>query len=184
MWIPSCRKMPARGPCHPWGSKRAIWSSAATCNASDGMWGLDMGAVDREMGRNGDIHSHNYEWGHAHIWHAGSGNRECLGFLDASQEAQPLPGVEVLVVKLIKVLCTQQWWKHPVGAIDQCMEEEASEWRLTCQSSKMRNPRMLWPTTHGDGMWPSPICLDGMINICCLMSSVHCRDSQVIYLGV
>ena len=38
----------------------------------------------------------------------GVGNREHLGFLDASQEAHPLLGVEVLIVKVIKVLCTQQ----------------------------------------------------------------------------
>ena len=36
------------------------------------------------------------------------GNREHLGFLDASQEAHPPLGVEVLIAKVIKVLCTQQ----------------------------------------------------------------------------
>ena len=34
-------------------------------------------------------------------------DRECLGFLDASQDAHPLLRVEVPVVKVIKVLCTQ-----------------------------------------------------------------------------
>ena len=37
----------------------------------------------------------------------GMGDRECLGFLDASQEAHPLLGVEGLIMKAIKVPCTQ-----------------------------------------------------------------------------
>ena len=36
------------------------------------------------------------------------GDREHLGFLDASQEAHPLLGVEVLITNGIKVICTQQ----------------------------------------------------------------------------
>ena len=39
----------------------------------------------------------------------GVGDRECLGFLDASLEAHPVLGLEVLIAKVIKVLCTQQW---------------------------------------------------------------------------
>ena len=38
----------------------------------------------------------------------GGGDRDYLGFLNASQDAHPLLGVEVLVTKVIKVLCTQQ----------------------------------------------------------------------------
>ena len=38
----------------------------------------------------------------------GIGDREHLGFLDSSEEAHPLLGVEVLIAKAIKVLCTQQ----------------------------------------------------------------------------
>ena len=36
------------------------------------------------------------------------GNREHLGFLDASQKAHLLLGVEVLITKVIEILCTQQ----------------------------------------------------------------------------
>ena len=36
------------------------------------------------------------------------GDREHLGFLDASQEAHPPLKVEVLIAKVIKFLCTQQ----------------------------------------------------------------------------
>ena len=36
------------------------------------------------------------------------GNREHLRFLDASWEAHPLLGVDVLITKVIKVLYTQQ----------------------------------------------------------------------------
>ena len=34
-------------------------------------------------------------------------DREHLGFPDTSQEGHPLLGVEVLIMKVIKVLCTQ-----------------------------------------------------------------------------
>ena len=34
--------------------------------------------------------------------------RKCLGFPDASPEAHPLLGVEVLIMREIEVLCTQQ----------------------------------------------------------------------------
>ena len=47
------------------------------------------------------------------------GDRECLEFLDASPESHPLLGMGVLIMKVIKVLYTQQWWEHPEGATDQ-----------------------------------------------------------------
>ena len=37
----------------------------------------------------------------------GMGDREHLGFLDASLETHPLLGLEVQIVKAIRVLCTQ-----------------------------------------------------------------------------
>ena len=57
----------------------------------------------------------------------GIGDREHLGFLGASQEPHPLLGVEVLIMKAVKVLYTQQWWEHPAEATGQHMQEETSE---------------------------------------------------------
>ena len=37
----------------------------------------------------------------------GMGDKECLGFLDASLEAHPTR-VDVLIIKVIEILCTQQ----------------------------------------------------------------------------
>ena len=70
------KKMKARGPGHPQGSKGATWPSAATCNVDDWMLGLDEGTSDKNMGRTGDVWGHQYEEGGTHTQHVGGGGRQ------------------------------------------------------------------------------------------------------------
>ena len=51
------RIMKARGPRHPWGSGRAIWSLAGACNVDDWMWGLDEWVSDGNVRRTDDAYT-------------------------------------------------------------------------------------------------------------------------------
>ena len=67
------KKMQGRGPGCPQGMGAATQLSAATCNTNDWVQGLYAGASNRKVGRTDDVHTHNYEWGHAHVQCIGGG---------------------------------------------------------------------------------------------------------------
>ena len=69
------KKTKARGPGHPQGLKRFIWSSAATGNVNDWMWGLDKEAPDGKVRGTDDVCTHGYKQGSADAMHVGGSGR-------------------------------------------------------------------------------------------------------------
>ena len=121
------------------------------------MWGLDEELSEREMGRAGEVLVCTRHAGRSDRWHwwwrtpgvpkCSSGGSSSSGDGSSDHESDQ----SSLHLTMIE---------HPAVAIDQCKQVETSEWRLICQPSKMRNPRMQWHTIHGSGILPS-FCWSG-----------------------
>ena len=123
------KKTMARGLGHPWGSRGATQSSAATCNIDNWMWGLDEGTSDREVGRAGDILAEKYGWDSAHALCVGGGGRW--------HRWQGTPGVP---------RCLSGGWPFSVGWSSDCGSNWSSlhSTMMRASSGSLHAGRDLW----------------------------------------